>query len=446
MSEVYDLIEALAATTKRTEKEALLEATKGTDLEEVIKAVFAATYDNSINYWVREFPQPESYDNSITLLDGLELIEKLANRTYTGNEAIKSLTYWSSKLSKENAIVLDRIIKRDLRCGATSSTANKIWPGLIKEHPYMRCSSFNEKNLKNIKFPAFSQTKADGLYMDIIVKDGKVTYKTRSGQTLLLNFDKNDNYLATIADDFVLMGEGLISDGNGGYLSRKEGNGILNSDDIDLTRVVFKVWDYVPYEEWKAGKGKTTYKDRFYTLEAVLKDAPEAFSIVDTKIVNSVDEVVAHFKEEVEKGEEGTVLKDFRGLWADGTSKYQVKVKIEFVCELTVVGFKEGKGKHAGRLGALMFESAEGLVEVSVGGGYKDPERVKLWAERDSLPGRIAAIKSNDLIQNKNTPDKWSLFLPRIVEFRVDKTEADTFERIKEQRDAFVDTLQAIGK
>lgn len=449
MSRIYDLFERIAATSKRTEKESILKSVIGTDLEQLVKNTLIATYDNRINYWIKEFPFPEEgslFDmgEEIEFQEALDLLASLSTRQVTGNSALSYATQLCAGLEREEAILLDRVIKRDLRAGMTSGTANKIWPGLIYEHPYMRCSSFNEKNLKNIKFPCFSQTKADGLYLDIVVKDGLVKYMTRSGQVLAINSKKNDDFLGSIADDFVLMGEGLVSDGNGGYLSRKEGNGILNSDRIDLDKVVFKVWDYVPHEEWVAGKGKTTYQDRFSCLEAVLKDAPSSFSIVDTQVVNTVQEVIDHFKEEVEKGEEGTVVKDFSGLWSDGTSKHQVKVKIEFECDLKIKSYKEGSGKHKGRLGAFGFESAEGIVEVSVGGGYSDKQREEMWLNRDSYLDTIATVRANDLIQNRGTLDKYSLFLPRFIEPRQDKTEADSFERVKQQRDDFIYTLKAM--
>jgi DNA ligase-1 len=448
MSKIYELIEAIAATSKRTEKEALLQATVGTNFEELVKQVFVAAYDGTINYWVKEFPMPEVFNDNYTLQASLKLLGRLSARDITGNDAIEYATHLASQLSEKDAIIFDRIVKRDLRCGATDSTANKVWPGLIEEFPYQRCSSFNAKNLAKIKFPCFSQTKADGLYVDIIVRTNSVCYQTRTGQKLLINDPVRDNILMT-GKEYVLQGEALILDPTTptGYMSRKEGNGILNSDDIDLSKVAFVLWDCLSYEAWKGKKPSLTYEDRLKSLDCVLSYLDdENLKIVDTVVVNSVQEVIDHFKKNVAAGEEGSVVKNFLAIWKDGTSPDQVKVKIEFVCELRVVGFKEGKGRNKGRLGAFLCESAEGLVEVSVGGGYKDAERIRMWNERESYLGKIFAVKSNDLIQNRDTPEKWSLFLPRFTEERKDKTTADSYERILEQRDAFVNTLYAIGK
>lgn len=446
MSKVYDLIERLAATSKHTEKEAILRSVVGTDIEETVKKVFSYAYDESINFWLREFPFPDKFGSFLDLDGAVDSLKFFSERKVTGNEAIELATSLTSKLSEKDAIIFDRILKRDLRCATTDTLANKIWPGLIETFPYQRCSSFNEKNLRKLRFPCYSQVKADGLYTDIIVKDGKVKYQTRTGKTLLVNDPIRDKELLESGENFVVQGEGLIKDGKGGYLSRKEGNGILNSDDIDLSLVEFVVWDIVRYEDWKAGLSKTPYNIRLGSLTKLIDTmSVKSIVLVDTIIVNSVQEIIDHFKLNVERGEEGSVAKNLSAQWKDGTSPDQVKVKIEFVCELVVIGYKEGEGRNKGRLGAFLCASQCGLLEVNVGTGYKDSERIKMWKNRDSYIGRIFAVKSNDVIQNRNTPEKWSLFLPRSVEERSDKTVADTYERILEQRDAFVDTLKVIG-
>lgn len=446
MSKVYDLIERLAATSKHTEKEAILRSVVGTDIEETVKKVFSYAYDESINFWLREFPFPETFTEHFPTDHMFKNLDLFSSRELTGNAAMKHANDVAKMLSYKDAVIFDRILKRDLRCATTDTLANKIWPGLIETFPYQRCSSFNEKNLRKLRFPCYSQVKADGLYTDIIVKDGKVKYQTRTGKTLLVNDPIRDKELLESGENFVVQGEGLIKDGKGGYLSRKEGNGILNSDDIDLSLVEFVVWDIVRYEDWKAGLSKTPYNIRLSSLTKLIDTmSVKSIVLVDTIIVNSVQEIIDHFKLNVERGEEGSVAKNLSAQWKDGTSPDQVKIKIEFVCELVVIGYKEGEGRNKGRLGAFLCASQCGLLEVNVGTGYKDSERIKMWKNRDSYIGRIFAVKSNDVIQNRNTPEKWSLFLPRSVEERSDKTVADTYERILEQRDAFVDTLKVIG-
>jgi DNA ligase-1 len=447
MSKVYDLIERLAATSKHTEKEAILRSVVGTDIEETVKKVFSYTYDESINFWLREFPFPETFTEHFPTDHMFKNLDLFSSRELTGNAAMKHANDVAKMLSYKDAVIFDRILKRDLRCATTDSLANKIWPGLIETFPYQRCSSFNEKNLRRMKFPCFSQVKADGLYIDIIVRVDHVRYQTRTGKKLLINDVNRDAALLT-GKEYVLQGEALILDFDSptGYMSRKEGNGILNSDEININDVAFVLWDCLSYNAWKGKETSLTYEERLASLSSVVSYLDDDnVKIVDTIVVNSVQEIIDHFKLNVERGEEGSVVKNFKAIWKDGTSPDQVKVKIEFVCELVVIGYKEGEGRNKGRLGAFLCASQCGLLEVNVGTGYKDSERIKMWKNRDAYIGQIFAVKSNDVIQNRNTPEKWSLFLPRSVEERSDKTVADTYERILEQRDAFVDTLKVIG-
>ena len=48
-------------------------------------------------------------------------------------------------------------------------------------------------------------------------------------------------------------------------------------------------------------------------------------------------------------------------------------------------------------------------------------------------------MKFNDIVQNRDEPDYFALYLPRIIEVRQDRTDADSYERI-------VETLNAIDE
>jgi len=79
---------------------------------------------------------------------------------------------------------------------------------------------------------------------------------------------------------------------------------------------------------------------------------------------------------------EGYVLKErhYRGWW---------KHKRTQTDDLVVVGWKPGKGKHAGRIGALEVARADGTVVGSVGKG-----RDELWRDEDpaQLMGRVCEV------------------------------------------------------
>lgn len=441
---MLNVLNQLAATSKRTEKEAILEGLHAHQAD-LFKKIGVAAYSPGISYNIKKYPRPVSYLGTNTLEAAIDGLTVLTSRQLTGNKAIKYLAELEGSLSADDGEILFRIVKKDLRCGLTESTMNKVWPDLIYTPPYQRCSSFNKKNLAKIHLPAFSQTKSDGMYVDIIVPvNDLVVYRSRNCEVKKYNDQVTDGQFIP---GFVYMGEALYKDEDGSIMSRKDGNGRLNADDVDTSRIVYVLWDIVPIDDYMARRCAIKYATRLNTLKLALKGTTDNLRLVNTKVVNSVQEIIDHFKGEVFKGEEGTVIKNQDGEWADHTSPDQVKCKIEFECELEIIALEEGTGKNKGRLGAAVCASSDRKLVTGVGIGFSDKQRKELWDDPATV-GKIITVKANDVVKDRNR-DVFALFLPRniaIVEFRTDKTVADTYERIVEQMNAFVDTLEAIGK
>lgn len=439
---MLNIIDQIAATSSRLEKDAIIRGLVG-EQAELFKKLAVATYTTAINYYVTKYPRPEAHWGTVDLSTALDNLKALSSRQVTGNKALAFLTALESTLSEEDGELLYRVIQRDLRAGFTEGTVNKVWPDLIYVHPYQRCSSFNPKNLAKVKFPAYSQTKSDGKYTDIIVEENQLRHMSRLGTVMPFGLSSRDRLFMKYPG-YVFMGESLARNEDGTIMPRAEGNGYLDSSDVQPSRVVFVLWDMVPLADWKAGICNIDYKTRLNALKRAVAEMGSADILVsNTKVVNSGAEILEHFKEEVEKGEEGTVIKNQHALWKDGTSPDQIKCKIEFECELKVYQINEGTGINVGKLGAFGMQSEDGQVKVNVGTGYKQKDRSALFT--DAEIGGVWTVKANDITKDRNS-ETFSLFLPRAMKKRSDKTVADTYERIKEQMDAFIYTLEAIGK
>ena len=87
---------------------------------------------------------------------------------------------------------------------------------------------------------------------------------------------------------------------------------------------------------------------------------------------------VAHLREELAcveaQGGEGLMLRKPGSRYEVGRSSTLLKVKSFFDAEALVVEHLPGTGKHAGRLGALLVELADG-TRFSIGTGFSDKER-----------------------------------------------------------------------
>lgn len=429
---INQILETLASNNSRNFKIDFLKQHKDNEL---LKEVIRLALDPFTQFYIRIIPEyTPLYETPIaTLKQAVDSLSILFTRTLTGNAAIAQLTLTLSAISEEDALVIERIISKDLRCGVNISTVNKVWPNLIPEYPCMLCSAYDEKLVSKIKYPAFANVKMDGMRANAIVKDGIVEFRSRNGKEI--------NLLGNLEQDFIKLagGTNLVFDGellvrkDGNILSRQEGNGILNKankgtiSDSEASLVEITVWDVIPYDKFLTGKYDVPYKDRFDDLMTMNEFNPSPkINVVTTIIVPNLEVARSFFNLMLEEGQEGIILKDADSIWENKRSKGQVKFKAELDVDLIVTDWLEGSGKYEGMLGALQCESADGIIKVNVGSGFTDDDRKTI---DKSIIGNIISIKYNARIKNTNGEE--SLFLPVYLETRLDKTEADTSEKIK---------------
>jgi DNA ligase-1 len=354
------------------------------------------------------------------------------------------------RLDVRSAELLGRILRRDLRAGFSSSTVNKAIKGLIKEYPYQRCSLPAKSNLKEFDWArgAYSQLKADGTFVNVSVdekSDVKVALRTRQGNDLplaeLTNLVEAIDFL--LEPGYGYQGELVVFE-DGKLMPRKAGNGVLNSvlrgGKLEPNqKVVFEVWDRIPLDKLQPdGEHREPYEERYQHLVRMLEDTGGAAQVrlIETRIVHSFEEAVAHCREVVSQGLEGTIVKSAGAFWRDGTSKDQVKLKIEAVCDLRIRGIlpgDEGK-KNAGRAGRLRLSTEDDRLVVDV--------TVKNEAMRDALDARpqdflggIVEVLFNDIMEPGASNPLHCLYLPRLKNdfVRADKDIADSLERVYEQ-------------
>jgi ATP-dependent DNA ligase len=220
------------------------------------------------------------------------------------------------------------------------------------------------------------------------------------------------------------------------FADRQTGNGILNKANKgtisaeEATMVHASVWDVIPYAYFTDGDCPVPYSKRFSSLEQLIQKQSadnKRVWLVSSQIVQTIEEAQEMFQEYLSLGYEGIILKDGSGVWEDKRAKHQIKFKGELECDLKIVAFEEGTGKAAGMLGAIVCESADGIVKVNVGSGFNDAQRKQYWKE--NLVDKIVAVKYNARIKNKTGEE--SLFLPVFIELRDDKDIADSSKDIK---------------
>jgi len=466
---VYNnLFEQLANNPSRNFKIDLLTKYSG---DKTLKKIIFLALDPFTQFYIRKIPKysPAKNEQADSLDSVLDSLYILSTRQATGNAGIEFLTNLLSVLTEDDAKVLERVIKKDLNCGVSTATVNTVWKNLIPEFPVMLCSAFEQKLVDNIKFPAIVQRKEDGMRFNAIVKRNSCEFRSRNGKQIELLGELEKEFI-TLAngEEVVFDGELLVVSDTGEILDRQAGNGLLSSmnkysDKLSkmestlcaLTKELQKVqegkirklkkeieelkqkykeetkkvnatiWDKIPYSDFVTGKCTIPYEKRFESLGDLTKFSK--IHLVETRFVNSIEEASETFRDYLSNGFEGIILKDEKGIWENKRAKHQVKFKEVLECDLKIVDIQEGTGKYENMLGAIICETSDGLLRVSVGSGFNDEQRKMLINE--NLLDKIVTIKYNTKIQNKAGEN--SLFLPIFVEIRDDKDVADNFNGVK---------------
>lgn len=459
--DINSILRELAGTRKAKEKMDIL--LKYQD-NELLKECFRLAYEPRLTYYFNDTSMLllhlDDGSERVDLMPCLEGLKLLNDRVYTGGDAIEFVNKILFNLSYDDGEVFIRVLTKDLKCGVGAGTINKVWPDLVYVHPYMRCASCNEKNLAKIVYPAISQEKADGLYSDAIFDGESVTHYTRAGNVLPM-YGLLDDDIITLCDanPGVIQGEFVILNEDGvGFMPRKVSNGILNSfyDEEIAKRVRYIVWGYVPYDEFFARKATQEYHEMWDVLESRIMWVNETNTHIipaPTKVVHSFEDASDHYQEIVKAGREGTIIKNYGLVWKHNTSGVPDAVKMKEIkeCELRVIGWNPADpvSRIKGGIGSLICVSECGGLRVNVSGLLDSERGIEsdggigyqpiVGFDHNQYNDKIISVIFNEVIDDKNSPDLKSLFLPRCKKgeesqmiVRFDKTEADTLAYILE--------------
>ena len=451
-NDIFALIEQVAADPKKTAKEAMLREHAG---DETLKRVLELALNPFKTYGVKALPVRTGNGDLVFEERHWKLIDDLRTRELTGGAARSAITDALNGLSAESAQLLGRILRKDLRAGFSESTTNKAFPKLIPEFAYMRCSLPTEVKLAEWPWAdgIVSQEKADGMFANVDLELSGVSVRTRQGNEVPLGAlgDLPNQMAKYLMPNHQHHGEILIQRKAGAswvILRREEGNGILNSiskggEMPEGHRAIYLAWDAVPLSAVQPkGRYETPYKQRLQGLRDAFStmrehEADPLVGLVPMRIVYSMAEALVHYREMLEAGKEGTIIKRLDNPWADGTSRGQVKLKLEVDVDLEIVGFNPGTGKNAKTFGSIIGRSSCGQLVVNVN-ARSDKSRAEIHARREELMNTIMAVRFNDIMKPKKPGELYSLFLPRLAELRQDKVTADSLERIVAQFDAAV--------
>lgn len=134
-------------------------------------------------------------------------------------------------------------------------------------------------------------------------------------------------------------------------------------------------WKDLRYLVFDAPHLPLPFEERLAFLHTLWKERPHPYARTHDHFVCKG---LSHMKAELARvealGGEGLMLRRPGSAYEKGRSSSLLKVKTFHDAEGRVIGHEGGKGKHKGRLGALIVEMANG-TRFNVGTGFSDAER-----------------------------------------------------------------------
>lgn len=428
---MFEIIKELEADNSRLVKEAILsrEASKSnTELFDGLRLALSPF----TTFGVKKIPSHSGPDGQgLPWTAFLELCELLHTRQLTGHDARDAIELaLSASTSDQWNYWYKLILQKDLRCGISEKTVNKILKGTdIKSIPVFSCQlahdgANHEKKIKGVKL---LDIKLDGVRCLTVVdyEARTVVQYTRNGK-VLENFNHISDILVNFIDDFgrsyVLDGE-IISASFQTLMKQ-----VHRKDDVQSSDAKLMLFDIIPLSEFKEGKSTLGQRRRSKILQSfkpTFDKCNNHIGIIEQIEVN-LDELVGEiqfnefYKKAIEEGYEGIVIKDPNGLYECKQTHSWLKKKPVISVDLTIVALEEGTGKNKGKLGALVCEGTDQgkFIKVNVGSGLTDDQREEIWVDQDNIIGQVIEVKAGCITQNQDSENTYSLRFPRFERFR----------------------------
>ena len=357
------------------------------------------------------------------------LLESLRTRSVTGHDARDAIISMSEQFDSEEWNGLcRRVIIKDLRCGISEKTLNKILGKTEWKIPVFTCQLATDSNDHANKMKGIKriECKLDGVRVLALCTKNRVTLYSRNGK-IFENFPDIQEQLNRIKHrisletkgPFVLDGE-IVGESFQALMKQAQ-----RKSDVKTKDMTYYVFDVIPLADFERGFWNAQQHKRTEILEVNKKKIE---SEPNLKIMPGMDvdlstaegqDVMRRFAEDaVAQGFEGIMIKDIGAPYECKRSSFWMKWKPVMTVDLNIVGFEEGTGRNSGRLGAIICEGVDNdrNIRVNVGSGLSDADRDEYWHSRDDLNSREYEVAADAVTQNQD--GSYSLRFPRFVRFR----------------------------
>jgi len=429
MSNCDSIIRILEDHPSRLNKESIIEAEAQANNTELFEGMRMAL-DTLYTFGVKKVPTHSGPDGQgLPWVAFKELAHLLYTRQLTGHDARDAIELaLSASTGGQWNDWYRRILIKDLRCGVSEKTVNKVLKAFpdIKPVPVFECMLAHDgaNHEKKITGKKLLEPKLDGVRVITIInaENQTATMYSRNGKELE-NFSHITKSIEANIELFersvVLDGE-MVSSSFQALMKQVHRKSDVQSQDARLM-----LFDILPLSEFQAGKSMMGQRRRTNLLKS-MKPIFDKIGSIDVIPQKEVDlesyvgelEFKQYNKDAIEAGFEGIMIKDIDASYECKRSVSWLKMKPFIEVSLEITNVEEGTGKNEGRLGALVCSGIDDGrdVRVNVGSGFTDDDRIEFWSNRDNLARQIVEVRADAVTQNQD--GTYSLRFPRFLRFR----------------------------
>ena len=426
-----EIIEKLELHPSRLDKEQIILEAMERGLDDFFEGVSMAL-DPLVTFGVKQVPEKEKETSNEGFKWGIfkELTNHLIKRELTGHAARDAIKLVMNSATKEewNGFYR-RVLIKDLRCGVSEKTINKVakkFPEYaipIFTCPLAHDSANHEKKMIGKKQ---IEIKLDGVRVLTIIRKNKVEMFSRNGKQfhnfghIIIEIEK---VLEKHPAPYDLVLDGEVMSANFQDLMKQ----VHRKDGKQSKDAVLHLFDICPLNDFKKGfwekhqtKRSMLVKDWVAKNSTLLKHVQTLdWEVVDLDNPEGQNRFVELNKSAVEGGYEGVMIKNPDAWYESKRSHNWLKAKPFIEVTLRVVAIEEGTGRNEGRLGAILVEGKDDQYNyrLNCGSGFSDSQREDYWSERDKLIGQLVEIRADARTQSQDA-ETFSLRFPRFKCFR----------------------------
>lgn len=298
-------------------------------------------------------------------------------------------------------------LTKSIRLGATVKTLNKCFESeKVETISCMLANKYFEHPDTVIGKVFVITEKLDGIRCLAVVRHGeKPILYSRQGKVIsglhdiereLTEISKRHNY------EFVLDGELLIRDRKGipSKEQYKRTMKIVTSDREKKPGIVFNAFDLIHVDAFDTKTCFTPYYLRRQKLDVMLEHTIHIKPVPILYYGSNTSKIKELVDEQRAMGHEGVMINLSDAFYTFKRTNNLLKVKVMQDADLRIIDVKEGEGKFAGTLGALIVDYKG--TPVGVGSGLTDEVRHMIWANPEAYIGRVAKIRYFEETADRN--------------------------------------------